>query len=418
MKKGTKLRFQIHNILYDIHNYNKNLDDTTIKKNIYKHKNEDIAFINNVCLNSMRFYFQIKKIINKYVKKRVRAHEEILLVSGITQIVYLDFKEYAVIDCSVEVAKKLNIYHGFINAELKNISINKKKLLQTQINYSDLPIWFQKETLNLNKKKKKSFLKNYNQEPDLHVVFKNENKTKIFKEDLELSSKKSGFLIEKKIIENLSFYKEGNWWIQDFSSSLPLLNVDTNLLDGKNIDLCSAPGGKSFQILSNNKKIILNDKNKFRLKRVNENLKRLKFKANILNKSILDFDEKEKYDFIILDAPCSAVGTIRRNPEIFFKKQQPNLKSLISTQSKMLKKASDLLKKNGILLFMVCSFLQKETTNQISNFLLNNKDFIIKDTFIKSEHQKFLKEKFMYTLPSDYKGYRIDGYFATYLKKI
>ncbi len=418
MKKGTKLRFQIHNILYDVHNNNKNLDDVTIKKNIYKHKSEDIAFINNVCLNSMRFYFHIKKIIDKYVKKRVKVHEEMLLVSGITQIVYLNFKEYAVIDCSVEVAKKLNIYHGFINAVLKNISINKKKLSKTQINYSDLPIWFQNETLNLNMQQKKTFLKNYNQEPNLHIVFKNERNAKIFKENLELSSNKSGFLTEKKIIEKLSFYKEGNWWIQDFSSSLPLLNIDKDLLDGKNIDLCSAPGGKSFQILSNDKKIILNDKNKVRLKRVKENLKRLNFKATILNKSILDFDEKEKYDFIILDAPCSAIGTIRKNPEIFFKKQQPNLKNLISTQRIMLKKASDLVKKNGILLFMVCSFLQKETTDQISNFLLNNKDFVIKDTFIKNEHKKFLKEKFMYTLPSDYKGYRTDGYFATYLKKI
>ena len=119
MIKGEKVRFDVHNILYSIFKLNKNLKDPYIKRIIDKHKQEDISFINNVTLNSMRYHIHINKIINEFTSKRIRNHEKILLISAITQIVFLDFRDYAVINCSVEIAKKLKIYHGFINACLK-----------------------------------------------------------------------------------------------------------------------------------------------------------------------------------------------------------------------------------------------------------------------------------------------------------
>ena len=115
-------------------------------------------------------------------------------------------------------------------------------------------------------------------------------------------------------------------WIQDFSSPFfPINNINIKNIKEKNIDLCAAPGGKSFQILSLNKNIIMNDKSKNRIELIKENLDRLKFKTEIFNYDVLKLESKEKYDFIILDAPCSALGTIRKNPEIFFKKRGLNL---------------------------------------------------------------------------------------------
>ena len=133
MIKGEKVRFDVHNILYSIFKLNKNLKDSYIKKIINKNKKEDISFINNVTLNSMRFHIHIDKIINEYTSKKIRDHERILFISAITQIVYLGFRDYAVINCSVQIAKKLKIYHGFINACLKKISKDKKKLKKTKI---------------------------------------------------------------------------------------------------------------------------------------------------------------------------------------------------------------------------------------------------------------------------------------------
>ena len=150
------------------------------------------------------------------------------------------------------------------------------------------------------------------------------------------------------------------------------------------------------------------------------NLKRLKFKAKILNFDAINFKNIGQYDFIILDSPCSAVGTIRKNPEIFFRTKQPNFDKLIKTQKLLLDTASKLLKKNGIILYMVCSFLKSETDEQIYKFLEKNKNFSINKFFQMNKsiiNNNFIKDNKMITLPSHINDFKIDGYFATYLRK-
>ena len=135
MVKGEKIRFDIHNILFSIYKFNKTLNKSFNKKLLTDKTKEDISFLYNVTLNSMRFHLHCLKIINKYIKKKLRDHEKILLISAITQIVFLDFKEYAVINCSVEIAKKLKIYPGLINATLKKIAKNKINLKNVKKNF-------------------------------------------------------------------------------------------------------------------------------------------------------------------------------------------------------------------------------------------------------------------------------------------
>ena len=90
-------------------------------------------------------------------------------------------------------------------------------------------------------------------------------------------------------------------------------------------------------------KLTLNDKSSFRIKTLKSNLNRLNFSAEVLNEDFLNFREDIKYDCIIIDAPCSSVGTIRKNPEIFFKNNMPDFKKLNKIQNSMLNKASNLL---------------------------------------------------------------------------
>ena len=165
MIKGVKIRLDIHYILYSIYKFNKNLNNNSIKEKIKNHSKQDIAFLNNVTLNSMRFHLHCEKIIKSYIKKKIRDQERILLISAVTQIVYLNFKEYAVINCSVEIAKKLKLYPGLINASLKKFQ-KIKKLSKIKIEYKDLPEWFQK-TMNLSKSDKEKFLRNFYKEPDI-----------------------------------------------------------------------------------------------------------------------------------------------------------------------------------------------------------------------------------------------------------
>ncbi len=421
MIKGEKIRFDIYNILYSIYKFNKTLNSQSIQKIINSNKKEDIAFLNNVTLNSMRFHLHSSKIIERYIKKKLRDKERILLISAITQIVFLNFKEYAVINCTVEIAKKLKIFHGLINAFLKNVSNDKESLKKINISFQDLPVWFKEKNGSLTKSQKKNFLINFNKEPSLHIVFKNQEKLKIFEGNIVKTSNISGFLSNKQNITKMNSFINGDWWVQDFSSFFPLQNLKKIEKDRKILDACAAPGGKSFQLLSRNKKLILNDKSSNRIHLLKSNLKRLKFNTKIINKDFTQFDEKEKFDLIIIDAPCSAVGTIRKNPEIFFKKNEPNFTKLKVLQEKMLIKASNLLNVNGLILYMVCSFLKNETEDQINNFLNLKKDFkILKFELLEQniEYSKLIYKSFMLTLPNSILKYNIDGYFASYLKKI
>tara|TARA_B100000963_G_C22573768_1_gene647374 strand:- start:191 stop:1459 length:1269 start_codon:yes stop_codon:yes gene_type:complete len=421
MIKGEKIRLDIHNILYSIYKHKKTLNSDSIIKIISKHDKKDISLLNNVVLNSMRYHFHASNIIRKYIKKKIRDHERILFISAITQIVFLDFKDYAVINCSVEIGKKLKIYHGLINAFLKKISKNKKDLKQIKIKFSDLPLWFIKKTNSLTVNQRKLFLRNFSQEPSIHIVFKDTEKLKIFEEKLIKTSPVSGFLVNKKDIRNIKSFEKGNWWIQDFSSFFPIQNLNISNKNKIFLDACAAPGGKSFQILSRKLKLTLNDISASRIKTLKSNLDRLNFSQKVINKDFTKFDLSIKYDYIVIDAPCSSVGTIRKNPEIFFKNESPNFGILNKLQENMLNQASLLLNKNGIIIYMVCSFLKNETEDQIDRFLSRQKNFEIYNFNIinnKSEYSKLKSKNYMITLPDVIKNFKIDGYFATYLKKI
>ena len=421
MIKGLKIRFEIHNILFSIYKFNKTLNYSSIKRQINKQKKEDMSFLYNVTLNSMRLHMHCLKIIDKFIKKKLRDQEKILLISGITQIVFLNFKEYAVINCSVEIAKKLKLYPGLINSALKKIAKNKNTLKKIKINFSDLPLWFQKKTYYLSDYEKKNFLENFHKEPNIHIVFKDEEKLKEFESKLLKTSKISGFLIDEKNFQNLNSFINGDWWVQDFSSFLPIYNFEGINKNKVFLDACAAPGGKSFQILSKKSNVTLNDKNKNRIQTLKSNLKRLKLSAKILNKDFIQFDNNKKYDVIIIDAPCSAIGTIRRNPEIFFKNKGPDFNQLLSLQENMLEKASCLLNMNGFIIYMTCSFLKIETFDQIEKFLKLNNNFLSLDFKLKenkSNYSKLIQNNFMITMPNIIFNYNIDGYFAAFLKKI
>ena len=109
--------------------------------------------------------------------------------------------------------------------------------------------------------------------------------------------------------------------------------------------MCAAPGGKAFQTISLENEVTLNDISLKRTALLKENLQRLNFSNNIKNYNALDISEEKKFDVVILDAPCSGVGTLRRNPEILFKKTPPDLNFLIKVQKNLINKAAKLLNK-------------------------------------------------------------------------
>ena len=420
MKNGVKTRLAIHNILYEVLENNLSLNDKKVKNIFDKFNNEDKSFINNVSLTSMRKYFHIKKVLNELIKKKSKKNQEILLISAISQILYVNIPSYAVINTSVELAKKLKVYPGLINSCLKRVDDNKKNFKEIKILFKDLPNWFLNKTKNFSNLEKGLFLKNFSESPSLHLVFKEIEFLNKFNHRLLKTSSLSGYLVGKSKVNELEGFKTGNWWIQDFASFAPIacLNFDINK---KNIiDLCSAPGGKSFQLLSKSNNVVLNDKKLSRIKILKENLKRLRFEAQILNEDVLNLNLKQRFDLVVLDSPCSSIGTMHKNPDILVRKNSPKFDKLEKLQEDLLIKSSSLVKEDGVLLYMVCSFLESETTKQINKFLKNNKNFSLvsfKNNGDILNYKNMFKNKFMLTLPDKIEGYLFDGFFAACLKK-
>ena len=421
MQKGIISRLIIDEILISLKNEFITFDYIFEKK--IKNKNislSDKKLIQNVVFCCMRNFLGINKIINLYVKKiNYNSNNYFLILSSIAQIIFLNFKDYAVVNSTVEIAKKKNGANPkFINGLLRNIIKNKNKI-KIQSNFQDLPKWFVKKNKNWDKKQKINFVKTIKEKPSLHIIFKFSCDIKKLELNGKKTSENSMAINYTGTIDNIPGYEKGLWWIQDFSAMLPLYL----LKDMKNklvIDMCSAPGGKTFQALNYGAKLQAFEINNDRANLMKKNLQRLNFKKNITVKNILKIKDKKKYDIVLLDAPCTSVGTIRRNPEIFYRKTIPNFKKIISIQNNLLAKAKLIVKKNGIIIYMVCSFLKEEGEDQINIFLKKNNNYKLNHFKTKNKfYNRFInKNGSIYILPQKVDDqFFIDGFFAAKIIK-
>ncbi|HBN32552.1 MAG TPA: 16S rRNA methyltransferase [Rhodobacteraceae bacterium] len=166
----------------------------------------------------------------------------------------------------------------------------------------------------------------------------------------------------------LEGFDRGDWWVQDAAAAMPArLFGDVKSLNA--LDLCAAPGGKTMQLAAGGAKVTALDISADRLGRVNENLTRVKLNARVIAADVLQFETDQRYDAILLDAPCSATGTIRRHPDLPFAKDGVDLSGLFELQAAMLDKALQLLKPGGRLVYCTCSLLPREGETQIAQAL-------------------------------------------------
>ncbi len=414
MKKSVKIREIIFEIIYEIYLKNTNFEESYLNftKNT-KLNDQERSMVYNIVLNSIRSNFFIQSILKNYLRKRTSVKIKILLITAITQILYLDFKVYAVTNDTVEVAKLKNLNPSLVNSLLKNIIYDSEIINKNKIDEKSIPIWF-KKTLKKNKIEINKIIKSVSNEPSLHIVFKNKIFLKNFNEEHIKTSETSAFIREKKKITEIQNYESGEWWVQDFSSMLPI-HLSPEIKNKKILDICSAPGGKAFQILSKGNEVKLNDINVKRTQILIANLKRLNFNVDVSNFDGLEISENKKFNVVIIDAPCTGIGTIRRNPEILFKKKPPNCDYLIKKQKDLINKAAKLLKNEGILIYMVCSFLYEETKEIKRYFLDTNKNFsqLKFQSCKQTELESFIdKDDDIYCLPKKFKDFMIDGFYG------
>lgn len=175
-------------------------------------------------------------------------------------------------------------------------------------------------------------------------------------------------------VSTLPGFKAGHWWVQDAAAALPAQVL--NAQDGEAVlDLCAAPGGKTMQLAASGAKVTSVDDNPARMERVRENLKRTGLSANIVIGDVMA--QEGQWDAILLDAPCSATGTIRRHPDLPYAKDGSEFGELIEMQAAFLDHAISLLKPGGRLVFCTCSLLPDEGEVQVEEALARHADVTV-----------------------------------------
>ena len=172
-------------------------------------------------------------------------------------------------------------------------------------------------------------------------------------------------------IEELPGYAEGGWWIQDAAAALPARLLGD--VAGKRVaDLCAAPGGKTASLAARGALVTAVDQSTERLSRLSANLDRLGLKADVVTADATAWTPAELFDAVLLDAPCSATGTIRRHPDILHLKRSTDMAKLVPLQARLLDHAVTLVKPGGIIVFCTCSLEPEEGIQHVEQLLASN----------------------------------------------
>lgn len=168
-------------------------------------------------------------------------------------------------------------------------------------------------------------------------------------------------------IESLPGFADGAWWIQDAAAALPARLLGD--VAGKRVlDLCAAPGGKTLQLAAAGARVTAVDKSAPRLERLRENLARTKLDADVICADALAF-RAEPFDALLLDAPCTSTGTLRRHPDVAWLRRPTDVRTLSELQSQLLAAASVLLKPGAPLVYAVCSLEPEEGPGVVAQAL-------------------------------------------------
>jgi 16S rRNA (cytosine967-C5)-methyltransferase len=165
-------------------------------------------------------------------------------------------------------------------------------------------------------------------------------------------------LIPSGPISQLAGYDEGAWWVQDAAAALPV-RLFGDVAGRAIADLCAAPGGKTAQLAGLGAQVIAVDRSPTRLERLRENLARLSLNAEIVMEDASVWQGRS-FDGVLIDAPCSSTGTIRRHPDIAWLKQEADLAGLANLQARLLRQAISLTKPGGTIVFCTCSLEPEE----------------------------------------------------------
>lgn len=390
---------------------------------------QENAFIKRLVLTALRRQEFIKSVIRNYAAKKIPARPDVphlAIILGAVEILYFRTPDYATVNSYVELAKKKGNKYcgGFVNAVLHKICRDKEQIAaRTRLPF--FPAAFNEILRTDYKPQRIAALEQASQEePALDITVKEDPEGWSRKLNGQLTGNGSIRLRSAGNVSELPGYAEGHWWVQDLASSLAVTALG-DVRDKSVLDICAAPGGKTAQLIAKKAVVTALDISAARLDTMRENLQRLGLQAaRIICADALEYlKNTPQYQIVLLDAPCSATGTLRRHPEIVHTRTRADVVKNSEIQRQMLEAAAPAVAEGGLLLYAVCSLSKAEGEQQIDSFLDSHPEFTI--CKINAEEinpygmpgfeELITPEGYIRCLPDLLGG--IDGFFVARLQK-
>ncbi len=344
----------------------------------------DRAFCRMIVSTTLRRLGQIDDMIAK-AETRGGVTKNLMLQNilrmGVAQIIFMDVPDHAAVDTSVRLADaaQMDRQKDFVNGLLRTITREGKEWLskqdETRLNTPEwlLKIWIAEYGL----REAANIARANLVEAPLDITIRDESERNHWGSVFKASQIGAGTLRcpSGGNVTNFEGFDEGRWWVQDASAAIPAALLG-NVAGKTVVDLCAAPGGKTMQLAARGANVIALDRSAKRLQKLRENLARVRLEDRVQVEvaDAAQWRPREVPQYILLDAPCSATGTVRRHPDVLHLKDPQDIERLASVQERILDNAFDMLAVGGVLVYCTCSLQKSEGEEQIARFLARHEN--------------------------------------------
>jgi 16S rRNA (cytosine967-C5)-methyltransferase len=298
---------------------------------------------------------------------------ETALLLGAAQILFLDVPDHAAVDLAVRLAqadRSAERFAGLVNAVLRRLAREGAQRLAALDPVSlDTPAWLMTRWIkSYGEATARAIAAANSREPALDLTVKSDPQTWAARLNGRVLATGTVRMVAHGAVTALPGFCEGAWWVQDVAAALPA-RLFGDLKGLRVADLCAAPGGKTAQLAAAGAHVTAVDRLPARLDRVRENLARLSLGAELVCADLTTWQTEQIFDAVLLDAPCSSTGTIRRHPDVPWLKNAADVTALARLQRHLIERALALTKSGGTFIYSTCSLEPEENEHLVAELL-------------------------------------------------